>query len=69
MKVRYKNLWIRDAEIADAAKLCQWWNDGKLMKYLGFPNGLGKSVEEIEDKIENYTDEKVGSYSLSIKVN
>ncbi|MGF3226254.1 GNAT family N-acetyltransferase [Facklamia sp. P12932] len=58
MKVRYKNLWIRDAEIADAAKLCQWWNDGELMKYLGFPNGLGKSVEEIEDKIESYTDEK-----------
>ncbi|MGX7107962.1 GNAT family N-acetyltransferase [Facklamia miroungae] len=58
MEITYKNILIRNAEKADAAKLCQWWNDGKIMAILGFPNGLGKSVAEIEDKIENYTDEK-----------
>lgn len=34
-------LTIRDATPPDAALLCRWWNDGRVMAHAGFPNGLG----------------------------
>jgi RimJ/RimL family protein N-acetyltransferase len=43
------NLVIRTATLDDANILCQWWNDGKVMAHAGFPNGLGTTVDNIEE--------------------
>ncbi|MCR8968453.1 GNAT family N-acetyltransferase [Facklamia sp. 7083-14-GEN3] len=58
MKIKYNKLLIRNAEASDAIQLCQWWNSGEVMKWVGFPKGLGKTVEEVQSKIESYSDEK-----------
>ena len=47
MNLKYKNLTIRDAVMADAAQLTAWWNDGAVMAHAGFPNGLGTTIEKV----------------------
>lgn len=47
MRIQYENLTIRQAEIVDAKQLAAWWNNGAVMAHAGFPNGLGKSVDEV----------------------
>ncbi|HPT82906.1 MAG TPA: GNAT family N-acetyltransferase [Limnochordia bacterium] len=43
-----RELVIRTATMEDAPQLCQWWNDGKVMKFSGFPMGLGLSIEDVQ---------------------
>lgn len=52
MRLEYENLSIRDAVIEDASYLAEWWNDGSIMKEVGFPYGLGKTVEKVIDEIQ-----------------
>lgn len=56
MKLEYKDLCIRNAELMDCEQLAIWWNDGKVMEHAGFPNGLGISVEEIRQQIATDSD-------------
>lgn len=51
MQIKKDNLVIRSAEVADAEKLTNWWNDGAVMAHAGFPNGLGQAVEETIEQI------------------
>ena len=51
MKIQFENLTIRQAEVADANQLATWWNDGAVMAHAGFPNGLGKTEEEVIEGI------------------
>lgn len=46
-KIRYENLTIRQAEVADAKQLATWWNDGAVMAHAGFPNGVGTTESEV----------------------
>lgn len=57
MLLNFENLTIRNAASADAEQLAAWWNDGTIMAHAGFPNGLGKSAEEIAEQIAGDTDE------------
>ena len=57
MEMRYQDLFIRNAEQSDAETLCRWWNDGSVMISAGFPNGLGKTVEEVREQIAGDNDE------------
>lgn len=52
MFIKYKNLVIRNADKHDSHILAKWWNDGTVMAHAGFPNGLGTTSEEIEQKID-----------------
>lgn len=36
---KIENLAIRITTREDAALLCKWWSDGKVMAHAGFPNG------------------------------
>ncbi len=56
MRIEYKDICIRDAEVMDCEQLAIWWNDGKVMEHAGFPNGLDTSAEEIEKQIETDSD-------------
>lgn len=47
MYIQYENLVIRDAVAVDAKQLTTWWNDGAVMTYVGFPNGLGTTEEKV----------------------
>ena len=51
MNVRYGDLLIREVVPADAEQLCAWWNDGAVMAHAGFPNGLGRTVDQIRQQI------------------
>lgn len=57
MLLKYNNLTIRNATLNDAEQLTEWWNDGKIMTVVGFPNGLGQTVQETVDEIQKGTDE------------
>jgi len=51
MHIKNKSLNIRDAVQSDAAILCAWWNDGKVMAHAGFPKGLNTTVQEVTKQI------------------
>lgn len=57
MFIQNYNLTIRNATLNDAAILCKWWNDGKVMAHAGFPNGLGTLEEKIIQQLSGDTDE------------
>jgi len=54
--IRYNDIVIRNATVADAAILEHWWNDGTVMAHAGFPNGTGQTAEEIAEKIKSDAD-------------
>lgn len=56
MDLKYESLHIRNATIQDAALLCHWWNDGKVMAHAGFPLGLGTNTDKITQQILSETD-------------
>lgn len=51
--IRYRNLTIRQADVADAKQLTAWWNDGTVMAHAGFPYGLGMNEEEVMEGLGN----------------
>lgn len=53
MMIRYGNLTIRQADVADAKQLTAWWNDGTVMAHAGFPYGLGTNEEEVMEGLGN----------------
>lgn len=44
-------LLIRLAELEDVAFICSLWNDPRVMRFVGFPNGLGESEERLRANI------------------
>jgi RimJ/RimL family protein N-acetyltransferase len=66
MEIKNDNICIRYATIDDAKILCKWWNDEKIMKYAGFPNGWDISEEEIINIILKETDEITGRRIIEI---
>ena len=57
MRLEYKNIIIRNAELSDARQLCDWWNDGEIMEHAGFPNGLGCTLEKVCADLSNDKDD------------
>ena len=51
MKIENRDLCIRNAAADDCVQLAKWWNDGSVMAHAGFPNGLGTTVEKIQEQI------------------
>lgn len=56
MRIEKNDLCIRDANAEDCVQLAKWWNDGSIMAHAGFPNGLGTTVEQIQEQIANDSD-------------
>lgn len=54
--LRYRDIVIRNATVADAVILETWWNDGNIMAHAGFPNGTGQTAEDIAAKITSDAD-------------
>ncbi|NLJ41784.1 MAG: GNAT family N-acetyltransferase [Clostridiales bacterium] len=54
MRIEKDNIVIRSATIEDAVQLNKWWNDGKVMEYVGFPNGTGESLADTEANIKSW---------------
>lgn len=54
--VETSRLLIRLAEPGDAAFICALWNDPRVMRFVGFPNGLGESEERLRANIANRGD-------------
>ena len=67
MKLVREHLTIRNAVSDDAEQLCLWWNDGKIMAHAGFPNGLGKTAEEIRDDLAGDTDETYRRHIIELE--
>lgn len=74
MEKQFGDLLIRNAVVSDAEQLCAWWNDGKVMEHAGFPNGLGTTVDEVREQLEdstgifiiNYKDTPIGEMSCGV---
>ena len=56
MQLKYDKITIRNATVEDAQRLSNWWNNGAIMEHEGFPNGLGTTTEEVEEKIKAESD-------------
>ena len=67
MNLKYKDLCIRNVEVGDCEQLAKWWNDGKVMAHAGFPNGLGTSAAEIEQKIATDSDDTIRRLIIEYK--
>ena len=57
MRIEKDNIVIRSATIDDALQLNKWWNDGRVMEYVGFPNGVEEPLEDTIKNIESRKDE------------
>ena len=55
MRLTQGELTIRDATIADAPTLGNWWRDGAVMAHAGLPNGLDVTDEHIAAQIADTT--------------
>lgn len=51
MELRENDIVLRTWNINDTDCILKWWNDGSVMAHAGFPLGLGKTREEIENTI------------------
>ena len=58
MHIKKDNLLIRSATPRDAAILCKWWNDGKVMAHAGFPKGLGITEQAVLANINDQSDSR-----------
>lgn len=58
MLINKGGLTIRNANASDAAQLCSWWQDGRIMAHAGFPKGLCITEEEIVEKLSHDSDDK-----------
>lgn len=67
MWLQYQDLIIRNALAEDAQQLAAWWNDGSIMAHAGFPNGIGKSVQDIADSLQKDSD--VTQRRLIVQIN
>ena len=56
MLLAHDNLCIRHATTDDATLLAIWWNDGRIMAHVGFPNGLNTSASEIATSLNTDND-------------
>ncbi len=46
------NILVRKATMEDIVVISKWWNDGRIMKSVGFPKGLGIKKEKIIEIIK-----------------
>ena len=53
MQIKKGNLLIRSATPCDAAILCKWWNDGKVMAHAGFPKGVSNLIIDVQKGCRN----------------
>ena len=44
-----ENIIIRETNESDLMNVMNLWNNGEVMKYVGFPDGLGFTTEKIKD--------------------
>ncbi len=54
LKLQTDRLILRYPNVKDFNFLKSMWESGKVMKYVGFPNGLEQSDKKIESWIENW---------------
>lgn len=53
MELLENDIVLRTWNINDTDYIWKWWNDGSVMAHAGFPLGLGKTREEIEETIKS----------------
>ena len=59
------DLIIKETTKEDLSNILSLWNDGDTMKYVGFPNGLGITLEKLEKWLININvNEKRKHYSI-----
>lgn len=58
MQMKQDDITLRTAVLSDAPILNQLWNDGELMKHVGFPEGIGQSLSETEDNIRSWENKR-----------
>lgn len=56
---------LRKATIDDSPLIQKWWQDGKVMAAVGFPQGLAVSIEEVQQSL-HYYEEVSGEFLLII---
>jgi len=58
--IETERMLIRPVRADDLAHLLCWWNDGEVMRHVGFPNGLGITMEELKASWKKWKDDPLG---------
>jgi RimJ/RimL family protein N-acetyltransferase len=56
--IQGKKVSIRPLTQNDASLLFTWWNDGKIMKHVGYKEGLNITLEQINQRIQEEVEDK-----------
>ncbi len=59
IKLKTKRLILRTPKMSDFDFLKSMWEDGRVMKYVGFPDGLKQSDEKIKSWIEGWNSKDI----------
>jgi len=51
--IKTSKIMVRPVQIEDASTLVRWWNDGNIMKDVGFNNGIKTDIVKVEKQIKN----------------
>lgn len=62
--IRTQRLVIRKACSDDAIFLCALWNNPEVMRYVGFPKGLGITEERIRQDIAGFPENEFDQYLM-----
>jgi RimJ/RimL family protein N-acetyltransferase len=62
-----ERLVIRTSDVGDAPMYVALWNDPRVMTNVGFPEGLGVTVEEIEENIRKKPDSDYEQYLVVVR--
>lgn len=52
------NITVKETTHSDLENIMSLWNNGKVMFYVGFPNGLGITMPELEDWLKSVDENK-----------
>ena len=47
MNITHNGYTLKNIETHHIPFLCDWWNNGSIMQYFGYPSGLGVTVEDV----------------------
>lgn len=56
--IKGNKISFRPVQVSDGKLLCDWFNNGELMKHVGFNKGLNTSVSDLATKIAKEVEDK-----------
>lgn len=67
--IKTNKIMVRPVQLEDASILVKWWNDGNLMKHVGFSKGLNTNIDKVKMQISKQNDNKIKMFIIYDAIN